>query len=131
MIERVTSQYEHALQAAYYHIGNRGIAVDVSRIAEAKAIVRAEVARQLAIASHQWGIKVFVGAANAPDKGGRAVNINAPKGQYALIKVRELGKLFSSYLNARLYQQGSLALFLSNYNVAGTLSGRRSSRRHT
>jgi hypothetical protein len=186
MTERVTSQYEHSLQAAYYAIGNRGIAVDVGRVAEAKAIVRAEVARQLAIATHQWGIKVFVGAANAPDKGVRAININAPKGQYALLKgladlgyglekitkkdldgdyesvysagelalqrmlaknqfsypggdpalkavlkVRELGKLYSSYLNARLYNQYGLNLFLSNYNVAGTLSGRRSSRRHT
>jgi DNA polymerase family A len=188
MIERVTSQYEHALQAAYYSIGNRGICVNTDRIAEAKAIVRAEVARQLAIASHQWGLKVFVGAANAPDKKDTAasININATQGKYALLnglknlgyglekitkkdlegnyeqtystgelalqrmlaknqfnypggdpalkavlKIRELGKLYSSYLNARLYNQYGLALFLSNYNVAGTLSGRRSSRRHT
>jgi hypothetical protein len=186
MIERVTSTYEHALQAAYYAIGNRGIAVNTQRIAEAKAIVKAEIARNLAIASAQWGLKVFVGAANAPDKGIAAININAPAGQYALIKgleklgyglekitkkdaegeyeqtysagelalqrmlaknqfgypggdpaiksvlkVRELGKLYSSYLNARMYSREGSDYFLSNYNVAGTLSGRRSSRRHT
>lgn len=49
----------------------------------------------------------------------------------AILKIRELGKLRSSYLNARLAKFGSDHFFLSNYNAAGTLSGRRSSRRHT
>jgi len=192
MADRVTNTYEHALQAAYYDIGNRGICVNTARIAEAKAIVKAEVTRQLAIASNQWGTKVFVGAANAPDEAvkglnaGGAININATQGKFALLtglktlgyevvkitkknsegdyeqnystgelalqkmlsrnqfnypggdpairailKIRELGKLYSSYLNARLLTRGSEAFFLSNYNVAGTLTGRRSSRRHT
>jgi DNA polymerase I-like protein with 3'-5' exonuclease and polymerase domains len=192
VLDRVTNSYEHALQAAYYDIGNRGICVNTTRIAEAKAIVKAEVTRQLAIASNQWGTKVFVGAANAPDEtvkglnASGAININATQGKFALLtglktlgyevvkitkknsegdyeqnystgelalqkmlsrnqfsypggdpairailKIRELGKLYSSYLNARLLVQGSDSLFLSNYNVAGTLTGRRSSRRHT
>lgn len=50
----------------------------------------------------------------------------------AILKVRELGKLKSSYLNCRLYKtpDGNL-LYLSNYNVTGTLTGRRSSKKHT
>lgn len=48
----------------------------------------------------------------------------------AIIKVRELGKLRSGYLDARLYHSGDLDLFLSIYNIAGTLSGRRSSKQH-
>ena len=208
MTDRVTSAYEHALQAAYYHIGNRGICVNVPRIVEAKAIVKSEIKRQLAIASNQWGCKVFVGASNAPvlpkslpttlhtpeeldlldsvSPGGSAVNLNATQGKYALLnklrelgyevvkitkkntegdydqsystgelalqkmlsknqfnypggdpairailKIRELGKLYSSYLNARLLNMEGQSFFLSNYNVAGTLTGRRSSRRHT
>ena len=192
MTDKVTSSYEHALQAAYYHVGNRGICVNVQRIAEAKAIVKAKVAQQLAIASNQWGTKVFVGAANAPDEAIKglnasgAININATQGKFALLtglknlgyevvkitkknsegdyeqgystgelalqkmlsknqfnypggdpairailKIRELGKLYSSYLSARLLERSGEAYFLSNYNVAGTLTGRRSSRRHT
>ena len=192
MADRVTSTYEHALQAAYYDIGNRGICVNVPRIIEAKSKVKAEIARNLAIASNQWGTKVFVCAANQPDEAvkginaGGAININATQGRYALLtglktlgyevvkitkknaegdyeqnystgelalqkmlsknqfaypggdpairailKIRELGKLYSSYLNARLLSRNTNAFFLSNYNVAGTLTGRRSSRRHT
>jgi DNA polymerase I-like protein with 3'-5' exonuclease and polymerase domains len=50
----------------------------------------------------------------------------------AILQVRELGKLKSSYFNCRLYRNtsGNL-LYLSNYNAAGTTSGRRSSRKHT
>lgn len=186
---RITSSYEHSLQAAYYHIANRGICVNTIRIAEAKAIVAAEISRQLAIASKQWGCTVFVGAANAPtleSERAAAVNLNATQGEFqllkklkdlgydvpkiakknedgdyesnystgelalqkmlsrnqfnypggdpairAILKVRELGKLNSSYLNARLFTRGDNSYFLTNYNVAGTLSGRRSSRRHT
>lgn len=189
--DRVTNSYEHALQAAYYHIGNRGICVDTDRLIEARSIVAAEISRQLAVASNLWGCKVFIGAANAPDevKGGvfsGAVNLNATQGKYrlldklkalgyevpkvskknedgeyeskesteelvlrkilikdqfkypggdpairAILKVRELAKLQSTYLNARLLNRGSDAFYLSNYNVAGTVTGRRSSRRHT
>jgi hypothetical protein len=187
----ITSTYEHSLQAIYYHIGNRGICVNTKRIEEAKAVARAEIARQLAIASNQWGCKVFIGAENAPPetKGGTfsgAVNLNATQGKYklldklktlgyelpkvasknssgeweskestqevvlqklllknqfaypggdpsikAILKVREYAKLMSSYLNALLYRRGDQYFWLSNYNVAGTLSGRRSCRVHT
>jgi DNA polymerase I-like protein with 3'-5' exonuclease and polymerase domains len=48
----------------------------------------------------------------------------------AILKIRELGKLKTSYFNALLYRS-SESYFLSNYNVAGTLTGRRSSRKHT
>lgn len=189
MPDKITSAHEHQLQAVYYHIANRGIRVHPQRIEEAKAIVAAEISRQLAIASKQWGCTVFVGAANAPADDtlrAAAVNLNATQGEFqllkklkdlgyevpkipkknedgeyesnystgelalqkmlsknqfnypggdpaikAILKVRELGKLSSAYLNARLYPRGSEYFFLTNYNVAGTLSGRRSSRRHT
>jgi len=53
----------------------------------------------------------------------------------AILKVRELGKLSTGYLNARLLcriEEGiSNYYFLSTYNVAGTLTGRRGSKRHT
>ncbi len=49
----------------------------------------------------------------------------------AILKVRELGKINSVYLNSRLCQRGSEFYFLSTYNVAGTLTGRRTSRKHT
>ena len=93
--ERVTSSYEHALQAAYYNIANRGICINTDRIAEAKAIVAAEISRQLAIASKQWGCTVFVGAANAPtleSERAAAVNLNATQGEFQLLKkLKDLG----------------------------------------
>lgn len=186
MTDRVTSYYEHALQASFYHIGNRGICVHPGRILEAKSIVAAEISRNLEICSKQWGIKVYVGADQKPPEGVTSVNLNStsgeasllktlqslgyevpkiPKknaeGEYesnystgelalqkmlsknqfnypggdpaikAILKVRELGKLRSAYLNARLYSKEGCDYFLTNYNVAGTLTGRRSSRRHT
>ena len=190
MTNRVTSSYEHTLQAAYYHIGNRGICVDLRRLQEAKTTVQAEIDRQLAIVSNHWNCKVFIGRANAPEETAGsfsgAVNLNATQGKYrlltklkelgynvpkvskknedgeyeskesteelvlrkilqdnqfqypggdpsikAILKVRELGKLQSTYLSARLLKRGSEAYFLCNYNVAGTVTGRRSSRRHT
>ena len=50
----------------------------------------------------------------------------------AVLRIRELGKLKNSYLNALFYQHpdGNL-YYLSNYNCAGTLTGRRASRKHT
>jgi DNA polymerase I-like protein with 3'-5' exonuclease and polymerase domains len=48
----------------------------------------------------------------------------------AILRVRELGKLNSAYLNARLCKRGDEYYFLSSYNVAGTLTGRRSSKKH-
>lgn len=50
----------------------------------------------------------------------------------AVLAIRELGKLQSSYLNCRFYKSrnGNL-LYLSHYNCAGTLTGRRSSKKHT
>lgn len=192
---RISSGYEHSLQECYYHIGNRGIRVDIQALDESRKIVEAEIARNCAIASNQWGCTVYLGADNAPENdgsgdvigpGGAPVNINSssgensllkklqklgyevPKitkknaeGEYesnysagelaiqkmlaqnqfsypggdpalkAILKVREFGKLRTSYLNARLYPRDGQFYFLSNYNVAGTLTGRRSSRRHT
>lgn len=56
----------------------------------------------------------------------------------AVLKVRELGKILSQYLNARFLSrtpaspdEEELYYFLSTYNVAGTVTGRRSSRKHT
>ena len=50
----------------------------------------------------------------------------------AILEVRELGKIKSSYLGCRYYEDGDGELFyLTNYNVAGTLTGRRSSRKHS
>lgn len=49
----------------------------------------------------------------------------------AILTIRELGKLKTSYLNARLLHRGDSYFFLCIYNVAGTLTGRRSSKRHT
>jgi DNA polymerase family A len=187
---RVSSTYEHALQAAYCHIGSRGIRIDPDRLTYARQVVKAEIARWLAVAANQWGCKVFIGADNNPAKDDidaiGAVNLNATQGRYALLtklrdlgyelpkitkkdsdgnyeskesteelalqkilsknqfnypggdpairavlKIREMAKLSSAYLNAQLIQRGGEVYFLSNYNVAGTLSGRRSSRKHT
>ena len=58
---------------------------------------------------------------------------NYPGGDPALravLKVRELGKLKTSYLNARMLRRGESYFFICTYNVAGTVTGRRSSRRH-
>lgn len=55
----------------------------------------------------------------------------------AILQVRELGKLKSGYFNTRLVgrtsesKEGYDYFFLSTYNVAGTITGRRSSKRHT
>jgi hypothetical protein len=49
----------------------------------------------------------------------------------SLLAIRELTTLKSRYVNANLYRRGDEAFFLSNYNCAGTTSGRRSSRKHT
>lgn len=57
-----------------------------------------------------------------------------PDGDKALIAVlnaRELLTLKSRYLNARLFPRGSDLFFLSSYNAgSGTLTGRRSSKKH-
>jgi hypothetical protein len=50
----------------------------------------------------------------------------------AVLRIRELGKLRSSYLNAAYYKKrDGHFYYLSSYNVGGTLSGRRSSKQHT
>lgn len=54
----------------------------------------------------------------------------------ALLRIRELGTLRARYINANLYSQrqssgGSYEVFLSNYNCAGTVTGRRGSRKHS
>ena len=56
----------------------------------------------------------------------------------AVLKIRELGKIMSQYLNARFLprlpatkEEETLYYFISSYNVAGTVTLRRSSRKHT
>jgi hypothetical protein len=49
----------------------------------------------------------------------------------AILRIRELTTLKNRYINARLYKSGGYSYYLSNYNVAGTTTGRRSSRKHT
>lgn len=49
----------------------------------------------------------------------------------ALLEIRELQTLKSRYINARLYNYEGKSYFLSRYNVAGTNTGRRASRKHT
>jgi DNA polymerase I-like protein with 3'-5' exonuclease and polymerase domains len=185
MSDVITSSYLHKLQAAYYEIGERGICVDFPRIERAKLKVRALIAEQLAIASAQWNLRVYIGAENSVKGDTNSVNLNSTGGEAsllasmkklgyavplitkkntdgdyeskystgelalqkmlaanqfkhpngdaairAILRVRELGKLNSAYLNARLSKRGDNYLFLSSYNVAGTLTGRRSSKKH-
>jgi DNA polymerase I-like protein with 3'-5' exonuclease and polymerase domains len=49
----------------------------------------------------------------------------------SILKIRELTTLESRYINANLYQYESSSYYLTNYNVAGTTTGRRSSRKHS
>jgi hypothetical protein len=49
----------------------------------------------------------------------------------AILRIRELVTLKTRYINARLYTCDGYSYYLSNYNVAGTTTGRRSSRKHT
>lgn len=49
----------------------------------------------------------------------------------ALLRIRELGTLRARYINANLYVRNGESLFLTNYNIAGTVTGRRGSRKHT
>lgn len=48
----------------------------------------------------------------------------------ALLRIRELSTLRSRYINANLYHYNGMDLFITNYNAAGTTSGRRSSKKH-
>lgn len=48
----------------------------------------------------------------------------------ALLRIRELSTLRSRYINANLYNYNGQDLFITNYNCAGTTSGRRSSKKH-
>jgi len=49
----------------------------------------------------------------------------------ALLRIRELSTLRARYINANLLSQGQYEVFISNYNVAGTVTGRRGSRKHS
>jgi DNA polymerase I-like protein with 3'-5' exonuclease and polymerase domains len=49
----------------------------------------------------------------------------------ALLRIRELTTLRNRYIDVRLYYRDGCGYYLSNYNVAGTTTGRRSSRKHT
>jgi hypothetical protein len=48
----------------------------------------------------------------------------------AILRIRELSTLKSRYVNARLYYRDGFGYYLSSYNVAGTTTGRRSSKKH-
>lgn len=48
----------------------------------------------------------------------------------ALLRIRELGTLRARYINANFYPTSTGRYFLSNYNCAGTVTGRRGSRKH-
>src|ERR1017187_3294664 len=59
---------------------------------------------------------------------------NVPGGDSALralLRIRELSTLRARYINANLYRQGECSVFITNYNCAGTVTGRRSSRKHS
>ena len=49
----------------------------------------------------------------------------------ALLRIRELATLRARYINANLFNQGQQQVFLTNYNCAGTVTGRRGSRKHS
>lgn len=49
----------------------------------------------------------------------------------ALLRIRELATLRARYINANLYPIGGDKLFITNYNCAGTVTGRRGSRKHS
>ena len=49
----------------------------------------------------------------------------------AILSIRELITLQSRYINANLYHYEGDSFYLTNYNVAGTSTGRRSSRKHS
>jgi DNA polymerase I-like protein with 3'-5' exonuclease and polymerase domains len=49
----------------------------------------------------------------------------------ALLRIRELSTLRARYINANLFPCGDYSLFLTNYNCAGTVTGRRGSRKHS
>lgn len=49
----------------------------------------------------------------------------------ALLRIRELGTLRARYINANLFNHGQFQVFLTNYNCAGTVTGRRGSRKHS
>lgn len=48
----------------------------------------------------------------------------------AILKIRELTTLKSRYINTRLYERPCGRYYLSSYNVVGTTTGRRSSKKH-
>lgn len=56
-------------QALYHSIECRGILVDTNKLALASAYVNAEIKDQLAIASNQWGKRLYVGAENSVTEG--------------------------------------------------------------
>jgi hypothetical protein len=49
----------------------------------------------------------------------------------SLLRLRELSTLRSRYINANLWESPDGPVFLTNYNTAGTVSGRRGSRKHS
>src|SRR5215475_655727 len=47
-----------------------------------------------------------------------------------ILRIRELTTLKNRYVNAYLYREEGYSYYLSSYNVAGTTTGRRASKKH-
>lgn len=193
--DRIGAEYLHKLQAVYYEIANRGIAVDLGRLKSAQEYINKDINKQCGIISGCWGVHCYIGGGNKPKQvitDGVAttipsINLNSssgtntplaflrdklgfkiPKtsgrdedGNYiskeslaeltlqkiyaanqfgtpggdpairAILRIRELATLRSRYINANLFNQGQQPVFLTNYNCAGTVTGRRGSRKHS
>lgn len=84
-LDRVGYTYERNLQAIYHHVSNRGICIDRGRIKEALDFVNAEILTNLAIASSQWNLQVYLGKDNKPSNGANSVNINSSSGEKSLL----------------------------------------------
>lgn len=71
---RVSSQYEHELQRAYYYIGERGLLINNDKRLTLKNKLETEIQTNLDIISRKWGTKVYLG--NFGDKTG-TINLNS------------------------------------------------------
>ena len=88
---RISSEYIHALQACYYNIERRGIAVNLDRLKEANDFIVEDITRNCDIIAKIWGCHVYVGADN-DDGTDTSVNLNASSGKRTpLLKMQSLG----------------------------------------
>lgn len=88
---KITSEYLHALQAIYHHIGMRGIKVNQARLKQAETFINDSIIKECIELTKLWGCPVYVGSENNPGIKG-SVNLNASSGSStALLKMQELG----------------------------------------